>query len=86
MEFDIQNLSFYVVTVEGKGEMATKHYRHFQTLDKREYEENHLRHFLDGELAKVASRRDGAETTREGIDSRMAPGVRAGRDVLSPDD
>ncbi len=57
MDFQIQFLSFYVVTVDGKEEDATKQYKHFQTLDETEYENSALKDFLDGELAKITKRK-----------------------------
>lgn len=57
MDFTIQYLSFYVVTVDGKGEQADKRYKHFQTLDHDEYENSPLKGFLDGELMKISKRK-----------------------------
>ncbi|MBO9129136.1 DUF3900 domain-containing protein [Bacillus sp. 165] len=57
MDFEINYLSFYVVHIEGKGEQVTKYYKHFQTLDKTEYEESTLKEFLDGELEKISKRK-----------------------------
>ncbi|MRX71602.1 DUF3900 domain-containing protein [Bacillus lacus] len=57
MDFEINCLSFYVVTIEGKGESADKRYKHFQTLSSQEYEQSSLKQFLDGELEKIAKRK-----------------------------
>ncbi|MGA9226850.1 MAG: DUF3900 domain-containing protein, partial [Mesobacillus sp.] len=57
MEFEVQNLSFYVVQVEGKGDQADKRYKHFQTLNEEEYENSSLKDFLDGEFAKIVKRK-----------------------------
>lgn len=57
MDFQIKYLSFYVIHVEGKGDQTDKRYKHFQTLDKDEYEQSALRSFLDGELMKVSKRK-----------------------------
>ncbi|MGM9988506.1 MAG: DUF3900 domain-containing protein [Bacillaceae bacterium] len=57
MEFEINYLSFYVITVEGKGENMNKRYRHFQTIDYEEYANSSLKDFLDGELEKIAKRK-----------------------------
>ncbi|WEG10820.1 DUF3900 domain-containing protein [Pullulanibacillus sp. KACC 23026] len=57
MDFDIQYLSFFVVQVEGKGDMADKSYRLFQTLDESTYEDHALKTFLDGELLKISKRK-----------------------------
>ncbi|MFJ5625399.1 DUF3900 domain-containing protein [Peribacillus loiseleuriae] len=57
MDFSIQYLSFYVISVEGKGDQADKRYKHFQTLDEEEYEESSLKDFLDGELMKISKRK-----------------------------
>ena len=57
LDFEINFLSFYVVTVEGKGEQSDKRYKHFQTLDSEMYDQSALKEFLDGELAKIANRK-----------------------------
>lgn len=57
MDFDVQFLSFYVVTVDGKGDQADKRYKHFQTLNEEEYENSSLKDFLDGEFAKIVKRK-----------------------------
>lgn len=57
MDFQIHYLSFYVVQVEGNGEQANKRFKHFQTLDAAEYEENAIKTFLDGELMKISKRK-----------------------------
>jgi hypothetical protein len=57
MDFEVQYLSFYVVTVDGKGDQADKRYKHFQTLNDGEYENSSLKDFLDGEFAKIVKRK-----------------------------
>ncbi|QWC21322.1 DUF3900 domain-containing protein [Bacillus haikouensis] len=57
MEFKIQYLSFYLIQVDGKGEEAEKHVKHFQTLTTEQYEESDLKTFLDGELTKIVKRK-----------------------------
>nr|WP_279326669.1 DUF3900 domain-containing protein [Bacillus kexueae] len=57
VDFEILYLSFFVVQVEGKGEQSTRYFKHFQTLNTEMYEESSLKHFLDGELTKIAKRK-----------------------------
>jgi hypothetical protein len=57
MDFTIQHLSFYLIQVDGKGEEADKHFKHFQTLTQSQYEESSLKTFLDGELTKIVKRK-----------------------------
>lgn len=57
MEFQVNYLSFYVIQVEGKGEQADKRYKHYQTLDKEDYEDSPLKDFLDGEFTKIVKRK-----------------------------
>lgn len=57
MDFDIVYLSFFVVQVEGSGELAEKSFKHFQTLDQEDYEDHALKDFLDGELMKISKRK-----------------------------
>ncbi|MEG9298963.1 DUF3900 domain-containing protein [Mangrovibacillus sp. Mu-81] len=57
MDFTIQHLSFYLIHVDGKGEEADKHFKHFQTLTGPQYEESPLKTFLDGELTKIVKRK-----------------------------
>ncbi|KGA95711.1 hypothetical protein AJ85_15460 [Alkalihalobacillus alcalophilus ATCC 27647 = CGMCC 1.3604] len=57
MDFEIQFLSFYVVQIDGQGEQTNKLYKHFQTLNKAEFEQSQLKDFLDGELKKIVNRK-----------------------------
>lgn len=57
MDFTINYLSFYVIHVDGKGDDMTKHYKHFQTINREEYQSNALKEFLDGELKKIVKRK-----------------------------
>lgn len=57
MDFQINYLSFYVIQIDGKGEEASKDYKHFQTLNAEEYSTNAIKDFLDGELKKVVNRK-----------------------------
>ncbi|MFB7141935.1 DUF3900 domain-containing protein [Gottfriedia sp. NPDC056225] len=57
MDFEITYLSFYVVTVEGKGEQTDKRYKHFQTIDESTFEESALKGFLEGELERIVNRK-----------------------------
>lgn len=57
MDFETTFLSFYVITVDGKGELTDKRSSHFQTLDSEGYEQSTLKDFLDGELGKIAKRK-----------------------------
>ncbi|MGO4886805.1 DUF3900 domain-containing protein [Anaerobacillus sp. MEB173] len=57
MDFSINYLSFFVVQVDGKGEQASKAFKHYQTLTEEKYTESALKDFLDGELMKIAKRK-----------------------------
>lgn len=57
MDFEINFLSFYVISVHGEGENISKSNKHFQTLDHDAYENSTLKDFLDGELAKINKRK-----------------------------
>ncbi|MCP8969194.1 DUF3900 domain-containing protein [Ectobacillus ponti] len=71
MNFEINFLSFYVVQVEGSGEQAAKHYKHFQTLDVEEYEDSSLKQFLGGELEKIAKRKAERHPKTEGVPTKI---------------
>jgi hypothetical protein len=57
MDFEIVYLSFFVIKVDGKGEHAEKSFKHFQTLNKEDYESSSLKEFLDGEFMKISKRK-----------------------------
>lgn len=57
MDFEIQFLSFYLITVDGRDEQADKRFKHFKTLDKHEFEHSEMKDFLDGELKKIVKRK-----------------------------
>ncbi|KMK76887.1 DUF3900 domain-containing protein [Alkalihalobacillus pseudalcaliphilus] len=57
MDFEIQYLSFYVIEIIGQEEQTNKLYKHFQTLNKEEFEQSQLKDFLDGELKKIVKRK-----------------------------
>ncbi len=78
MDFDIVNLSFFVVQVEGSGELADKSYKHFQTLDNEDYEDHALKAFLDGELMKIAKRKVDRHPKTEQVPTKI------GRFVVEP--
>lgn len=71
MDFEVQYLSFYVITVDGKGEHADKRYRHFQTLDEIEYDESSLKDFLDGEFAKIMKRKVDRHPKTEDVPTKI---------------
>ncbi|TSB46127.1 DUF3900 domain-containing protein [Alkalicoccobacillus porphyridii] len=57
MDFEIQFLSFFVITVEGRDDQSDKRFKHFKTLDKNEFENSEMKDFLDGELKKIVKRK-----------------------------
>ncbi|MDF2921792.1 MAG: hypothetical protein K0R57_706 [Paenibacillaceae bacterium] len=57
MDFAMEYLSFFVIYSEGPTDQQNKRYRHFKTLDGEEYERSELRHFLDGEFARIVKRK-----------------------------
>ncbi len=71
LDFEITFLSFYVVTVEGKGEQSDKRYKHFQTLDESMYEESALKGFLDGELARIVNRKVERHPKNETVPTKL---------------
>ncbi|CAM3862509.1 DUF3900 domain-containing protein [Mesobacillus zeae] len=71
MDFQVQFLSFYVVTVDGKGEQADKRCRHFQTLTEEEYEDSSLKDFLDGEFTKIMKRKADRHPKTEEVPTKI---------------
>lgn len=71
MDFDILFLSFNVIQVEGKDEEATKHFKHFQTLDAEEYEQHAIKDFLDGELTKIVKRKVERHPKSESVPTKL---------------
>lgn len=79
LDFNIKYISFYVIQVEGKDEQSSKKYKHFQTMDQSEYEENALKDFLDGELTKIVKRKVERHPRSEGVPTKI------GRFIVEPD-
>ncbi|MFD1037785.1 DUF3900 domain-containing protein [Virgibacillus byunsanensis] len=74
MDFDINHLSFYLIQVEDDD----KRYKHFQTLDKTSYQQNPIKTFLDGELAKIVKRKVDRHAKSEGAPTKI------GRFIVEP--
>ncbi|MGG4547140.1 DUF3900 domain-containing protein [Rossellomorea marisflavi] len=78
MDFTIQYLSFYLISVDGKGEEADKRQKHFQTLTTATYEESPLKTFLDGELTKITKRKVDRHAKSENAPTKI------GRFIVEP--
>ncbi|WP_135552367.1 DUF3900 domain-containing protein [Paenibacillus cymbidii] len=57
MDFTIQYLSFFVIPTEEREPETAKRYKHYQTLDRDDYEESEIKSFLDGEFARIGKRK-----------------------------
>ncbi|WP_071459592.1 DUF3900 domain-containing protein [Bacillus massilinigeriensis] len=71
MDFQVQFLSFYLVTVDGKGEQADKRCKHFQTLTEEEYEDSSLKDFLNGEFTKIMKRKAERHPKTEDVPTKI---------------
>ena len=69
MDFGILYLSFYVIQVEG--EEGSKKIKHYQTLDKEEFEASPLQDFLAGELKKIAKRKVEKHPKAENVPTKL---------------
>ena len=69
MDFGILFLSFYVIQVEGDD--GNKMIRHYQTLDKEEFEQSTLHDFLGGELKKIAKRNVERHPKAENVPTKL---------------
>lgn len=78
MDFDIIYLSFFVVHVDGTGELAEKSFQHFQTLDREDYEDHALKDFLDGELMKISKRKVDRHPKQDQVPTKI------GRFIVEP--
>ena len=78
MDFDMMYLSFFVINVDGKDELAERSYKHFQTLDREGYEESPLKEFLDGELMKISKRKVDRHPKTEQVPTKI------GRFIVEP--
>lgn len=78
MDFSIQYLSFFVIQPEGGGSAGTKAYKHYQTLDGEAYAYSEIKHFLDGEFARIAKRK-----VEKNPSSEHAP-TKIGRFIVEP--
>lgn len=57
MDFTVQYLSFFVIPTEDREPETGKRYKHYQTLDRDDYEESEIKSFLDGEFARIGKRK-----------------------------
>ncbi len=78
MDFTIQYISFYLIQVEGSGENADKRFKHYQTLQKEDYENSPLKSFLEGELAKIVKRKVERHAKSESVPTKI------GRFIVEP--
>jgi hypothetical protein len=69
MDFDILYLSFYVIQVEG--EESSKSIKHYQTMEKEEYEQSSLHEFLGGELKKIVKRKVDRHPKAENVPTKL---------------
>ena len=69
MDFGVLYLSFYVIQMEDGG--SNKTIKHYQTLDKNEYEQSSLSDFLDGELKKIAKRKVERHPKAENVPTKL---------------
>jgi len=69
LDFGILYLSFYVIQVEG--EEGSKKIKHYQTLDKEEFEASPLQDFLAGELKKIAKRKVEKHPKAENVPTKL---------------
>jgi hypothetical protein len=75
MEFSIQFLSFYVIQTDGHDQ---KTYKHYQTLDKADYQQSEIKHFLDDEFIKICKRKVDRNPSSEHAPTKI------GRFILEP--
>ena len=57
MSLSIQYLSFFVIQTDGEEAGASKHFKHFQTLDGEAYDGSELKSFLDSEFIRILKRK-----------------------------
>ena len=69
MDFDILYLSFYVINVDG--EEGKKLIKHYQTMEKEEYEQSPLNDFLGGELKKISKRKVERHPKAENVPTKL---------------
>jgi len=78
LDFNINFLSFYVIQTDGEGEQTRKQFRHFQTLDRENYEISNVKDFLDGELEKIVKRKVDKHPKSEQVPTKI------GRFIVEP--
>jgi hypothetical protein len=76
MEFTIQYLSFFVIQTDGQDQ---KTYKHYQTLDKSDYLQSEIKHFLDDEFIKICKRKVDRFPSSEQVPTKI------GRFIVEPD-
>ncbi|WP_127580212.1 DUF3900 domain-containing protein [Paenibacillus koleovorans] len=74
MEFTIRYLSFFVIQTEG----TDKFFKHYQTMDRDAYAGSEIKHFLDGEFARISKRK-----VEKHPNSEHAP-TKIGRFIVEP--
>ncbi|ANE48390.1 hypothetical protein SY83_21275 [Paenibacillus swuensis] len=78
MNYSVQYLSFFVVQPDSADASATKGYKHYRTLDEEAYLSSELKHFLDGEFARISKRK-----VDKNPESENAP-TKIGRFIVEP--
>ncbi|WNQ13817.1 DUF3900 domain-containing protein [Paenibacillus aurantius] len=78
MDFTVDYLSFFVIQLEGVDGQSSKHYKHYQTLDRDDYEDSEIKGFLDAELKRTAKRKVEKHPSTE-----QAP-TKIGRFIVEP--
>jgi hypothetical protein len=74
VEFTVQYLSFFVIRLDG----AEKTFKHYQTLDREAYAGSEIKHFLDGEFARISKRK-----VEKHPNTEQAP-TKIGRFIVEP--
>ncbi|MGM9926542.1 MAG: DUF3900 domain-containing protein [Bacillus sp. (in: firmicutes)] len=69
MDFGILYLSFYVINMDS--EESSKTIKHYQTLNKEEFENSSLNDFLSGELKKIAKRKVERHPKAENVPTKL---------------
>ncbi|GGE40420.1 hypothetical protein GCM10011391_19000 [Pullulanibacillus camelliae] len=84
VDFNMLYLSFFVIQVEGKDELANKSVKHYQTLDEATYQASALKDFLDGELMKISKRKVERHPKSEQVPTKIGRFiVEAGHELTS---
>ncbi|MEI7024244.1 DUF3900 domain-containing protein [Paenibacillus sp. y28] len=78
MHVSVQFLSFFVIQTDDEGGQSGKRYKHYQTLNREQYEDSELKPFLSEEFVRICKRKVEKNPSSESVPTKI------GRFIVEP--